>query len=82
MTNECLDTQANLTNDTKRFQLFCAIVTGMLANTNGGNLVWGNAESQVQIIASAQAMSLIAYPAELPTAMEVPAVVDAEAVAA
>ncbi len=70
-------------NDTKRFKLFCAIVTGMLSNVNGGNLVWGNAESQVQIIAAAQAMSLIAYPQEVPVdAIPTPAIVDAEVVAA
>lgn len=68
-----------MTDDEKRFKLFCAIVTGMISNVNGGNLVWGNSESQIQIIASAQAMSLIAYPVELP-AVATPPVVEAEAV--
>jgi len=66
-----------MNNDEKRFKLFCSIVTGMIANTNGGNLVWGNAESQIQIIAAAQSMATIAYPVELPAAVETPAVVDA-----
>lgn len=63
-----------MNDDTKRYGLFCAIITGMLANTNGGNLVWGNPESQQQILDSAQRMALLAYPVEIP-AVETPAIV-------
>jgi hypothetical protein len=63
-----------MNDEQKRYGLFCAIITGMISNTNGGNLVWGNAESQQQIIDSAQRMALLAYPVEIPTPQVLPVI--------
>ena len=66
--------------DDKRFTLFCHIVQGMIANTNGGNVVWGNLGSQSEIITLAKGMSLMAFPEEVQVdSVPIPAPVDAVA---
>ena len=64
----------------QKFQLFCAIVTGMLANTNGGDAVWAGAQSQRNILTLAQNMADMAFPAEIAVeSVAPPAVQDAVA---
>ena len=69
-----------MTAQDQKFALYCSIITGMLANTNGGDAVWGNAQSQRNLLTLAQQMAEMAFPTEIAVdSVQTPAPVDATA---